>query len=96
MVRNESYGMWSSGEAGSVKEGFWSPFQPELAGGMCAHVDREVLYYYEHGSWSLANCKESLPFVCQTSGCPEGNYSRVHEGSSRPDDLFSQTLLKSS
>lgn len=85
MLGNDTSGMWASGGDASPSEGFWSSYQPDLAGGQCVHVDMEATYYYEEASWGMANCKQPMPFVCQAGGCPDGKLTRRGTGTSIKD-----------
>lgn len=68
----------ASGRFVSKYVGFWAYDEPNVDNGQCVRAT----VVGEHGPggatpqsvWSLAECEELLPFVCQKQTCPTGSY----------------------
>ena len=68
----------ASGRFVSKYVGFWAYDQPNVDDGQCIRAT-VVGEHTSNGDtpqsvWSLAECEELLPFVCQKITCPTGSY----------------------
>ena len=64
-------GYWSNDAWESLVIGHWAPNQPDSMGGtrICTKVLVDEMNYHP---WSLEQCDEELPFVCQIGACVIG------------------------
>lgn len=60
----------ASGRFVSKYVGFWAYEEPNVENGQCVRA-RVV---GEQSEWSLAECEDLLPFVCQKQTCPAGSF----------------------
>ncbi|XP_033757437.1 uncharacterized protein LOC117339836 [Pecten maximus] len=60
---------WSSGENGTVLQGYWDIGQPDPYRGSCVYLRGDSQW-----RWAVGNCDTPRKFICQYAACHQGSF----------------------